>query len=53
MTHEQLQREFQYRVALSLAKELLKSGVITEEDCGLVSTALIGHFQSLLIGLCL
>ena len=51
MTKEQLQREFQYRVAMSLVKELLKSGVISEEEYRAVDAGMIMLFQPVLAGL--
>ena len=51
MMHEQLQREFQYRAAMSLAKELLKSGVISEEEYYTVDAKMIKHFQPVISGL--
>lgn len=51
MTHEQLQREFQYRVAMSLAKELLKNMLISEDEYRTVDAQMIKHFQPVLSGL--
>jgi len=51
MTHDQLQREFQYRAAMSLIKELLKNEVISEEEYRMVDTKMIKHFQPVLAGL--
>jgi|LSQX01.1.fsa_nt_gb uncharacterized membrane protein len=51
MTQEQLQSEFQYRVAMSLVKELLKSGVISEEEYRAVDARMIMLFQPVLAGL--
>ncbi len=51
MTYEQLQREFHYRAAMSLVKELLKSRVISDEEYHLVQARVIKHFQPLLAGL--
>ena len=51
MTHEQLQREFQYRVAMSLVSELMKSGVISQDDSLILNEKLILRFQSVLVGL--
>ena len=51
MTHEQLQREFQYRVAMSLVKELLKRGAISDEEYRIVDARMIKHFQPIFVGL--
>ena len=51
MTQEQLQSEFQYRVVMSLVKELLKSGVISEEEYRAVDARMIMLFQPVLAGL--
>ena len=51
MTHEQLQREFQYRVAMSLIRELMKSGIISQDDSLILNEKLILRFQSVLAGL--
>ena len=51
MTHEQLQREFQYRVAMSLVRELEKSGIISQDDSLVLNEKLILRFQSVLVGL--
>ena len=51
MTHDQLQREFQYRVAMSLVKELQKSGVITLEEYHAVDARMIKLFQPIMAGL--
>ena len=51
MTGEQLQREIKYRVAMSLVKELLKSGMITEDDYRAVEAQMIRIFEPILKGL--
>jgi len=51
VTHEQLQREFQYRVAMSLARDLLKSGVLSDEEYSAVDVKMIQRFQPVLAGL--
>ena len=51
MTHKQLQREFQYRVAMSLAKELMKNGVISDEEYRTIDSQMIKCFQPVLSGL--
>lgn len=51
MTHEQLLREFRYRVAMSLARELLKSGMISEGEYQIADAKMIEYFQPVLAGL--
>ena len=51
MTGEQLQREIKYRAAMSLAKELLRSGEITEDDYRAVDVRMIRIFEPILKGL--
>ena len=51
MTGEQLQREIKYWVAMSLAKELLRSGVITEDDYRAGEAQMIRIFEPILKGL--
>ena len=51
MTEEQLQREIKYRAAMSLAKELMRSGVITEDDYRVVDARMIRIFEPILKGL--
>lgn len=51
MTGEQLQRELKYRAAMSLAKELLKSGMISEDDYHAVDARMIRIFEPILKGL--
>ena len=51
MTGEQLQREIKYRAAMSLAKELLRSGVISEDDYHAVDARMIRIFEPILKGL--
>ena len=51
MTHEQLHKEFQYRVAMSLAKEMLKGGVINEDEYRAVDARMIMLFQPIMAGL--
>ena len=48
MTGEQLQRELKYRAAMSLAKELLKSGMISEDDYRAVDARMIRIFEPIL-----
>jgi len=51
MTREQLQRELRYRAAMALVKELLKAGIISEEDYQAADQKMMAHFQSILLGL--
>lgn len=51
MTHEQLLREFRYRTAMSLVKELLKTGVISKAEYSEIDTKMISHFLPVLSGL--
>lgn len=51
MTGEQLQCELKYRAAMSLVKELLKSGMITEDDYRAVEAQMIRIFEPILKGL--
>ncbi|MPM98875.1 hypothetical protein SDC9_146065 [bioreactor metagenome] len=51
MTGEQLQRELKYRAAMSLAKELLKSGMISEDDYRAVDARMIRIFEPIFKGL--
>ncbi len=51
MTHEQMQREFQYRVTMSLLKELLKTGGINEKEYRAIDTKMILHYLPVLSGL--
>ena len=51
MTHEQLQQEFQYRVAMSLVRELLKSGALSDDEYRRIDAHMIERFQPVLSGL--
>ena len=51
MTPEQLQRESQYRIAMSLVKEMVKSGVLSDDEYHKIDARMILRFQSVLSGL--
>ena len=51
MTGEQLQCELKYRTAMSLVKELLKSGMISVDDYRAVDSLMIRIFEPILKGL--
>ncbi len=51
MTHKQLEREFGYRVIMSLIRELLITRVINETEHNMIKMKLIMRFQPLLAGL--
>ena len=43
MTKEQFERESRYRAALSLAKAMLRDGLISEEEYSIIDTKLVGQ----------
>ena len=51
MTAEQLQKEFQYRVAMALIQEMLGKGIISDAEYSVLNDKMIVHFRSVLIGL--
>lgn len=51
MTREQLQRELCYRAAMSIAKELLKGGMVSEDEYGSIGKGLIRYYQPIIFGL--
>lgn len=51
MTHEQFNREKRYRVALSVAKLMLRQGVIDEYDYKVIDTKLMEKFHPVREGL--
>ncbi|MHB1154621.1 MAG: SHOCT domain-containing protein [Eubacteriales bacterium] len=51
MTHEQLEREMNYRIAMTIAKDMLRNGVITEAEYAVIDTIMIEKFRSILYGL--
>ena len=52
MTKEQFERESRYRAALSLAKVMLRDGLISGEEYGVIDTKLIEKYRPLFGGLC-
>ena len=51
MTGEQLQCELKYSAAMSLVKELLKSGMISEDDYRAIDARMIRIFEPIVKGL--
>jgi len=45
LTHEQFQREKNYRVSLSITKAMLSKGVITEKDYMKIDRLLITRYK--------
>ena len=45
MTQEQFEREKAYRAAISIAKSMLKSGLITEQEYQKIDVSLLGKFR--------
>ena len=45
MTHEQFEREKNYRVALSIAKAMLSKRLITEQDYRKIGTMLVAKYK--------
>jgi hypothetical protein len=52
MTHEQFEREKDYRVALSVAKTMLKRGLIDDREYHKIDTILIDKYLPVFGGLC-
>lgn len=52
MTHEQFEREKNYRVSLAVAKRMLASGILSEQDYGKIDTILLRKYRPLLGCLC-
>ena len=52
MSHEQFEREKNYRVSLSIAKAMLSKGLITDRDYGKIDTILIAKYKPIIGGLC-
>lgn len=52
MTHEQFDREKRYQVALSIAKSMLRKGVIDVDDYKDIDTRLMKKYHPILEGLC-
>lgn len=45
MTHDQFQREKNYRMSISIAKSMLSNGVITEQDYRKIDRLLIIRYK--------
>lgn len=45
MSHEQFEKEKTYRVALSVAKVMLKNELITDEEYGVIDTMLAEKYE--------
>ena len=52
MTQEQFEREKAYRITLSIAKTLLKQGLITEQEYKKIDGMMLEKYRPLLGGLC-
>jgi len=52
MTHEQFEREKDYRVALSIAEIMLRQGLITDQECHKIDTILVEKYRPVFGGLC-
>ncbi len=48
MSKEQFEREKNYRVSLSIAKSMLKKGIITEQDYCKIDTMLIAKYRPII-----
>lgn len=51
MTADQMEREQNYRVAMALAAELVRDGVIDEAEFGEIDKIMLARFQPILAGL--
>lgn len=51
MTREQLQRELCYRAAMSIAKELLNSRMVNDDEYIKINKHLIRYYQPIIFGL--
>ncbi len=51
MNNEQLQREKNYRISLSIAKAMLLNGVITEKEFKQINRLLVSRYKPLIGGL--
>lgn len=51
MTQEQLNREINYYIVLSLAKQMLKTGVIDESDFLFIDKSLMSKYHPIVEGL--
>lgn len=52
MTQEQFERESRYRVAISVAKTMLREGLISEKEYRTIDTIFIRKYRPLFGGLC-
>ena len=48
MTHEQFEREKNYRVSLAISKTMLTKRLITEQDYSKIDTMLIAKYKPVL-----
>lgn len=51
MTNEQFERERRYRVAISVAVGMLKQGLISEDEYGIINERMIEKYKPLFGGL--
>ena len=51
MTNEQFERERRYRVAVSIAAAMLKQGLISEDEYGIINKTMIEKYKPLFGGL--
>ena len=51
MTNEQFERERRYRVAISVAVGMLKRGLISEDEYGIINETMIEKYKPLFGGL--
>lgn len=52
MTREQFERESRYRAALTVAKAMLREGLISDEEYREIDTRLVEKYRPLFGGLC-
>lgn len=52
MSHEQFEREKNYRVSLSIAKAMLSKGIISEQEYSIIDTMLIARYRPIIGSLC-
>jgi hypothetical protein len=52
MTHEQFEREKNYRVALLVAESMLRQGLITDQEYHEIDTILTEKYRPIFGGLC-
>lgn len=52
MTKDQFEREMNYRVALALAKSMLRQGIINDADFNTIDTILAEKFRPVFGALC-